>query len=182
MNLIKINKEAQKQLIELSKEKDIFLEGNILKIIDAGESQEFKSYVEEAIKKDKDSRAKRLDITKQIQDQNKELVDIKKKLEISLKEAEKARADAEQDLDVIRKKTQYELIRQIVVVALFLVVGVCLISTGMYVFSIITGKETELIGNIWSSMFGIILTNSFSIIGTIMGIKYVSGGGKRTDG
>jgi hypothetical protein len=35
MNLIKINKEAQKQLIELSKEKDIFLEGNILKIIDA---------------------------------------------------------------------------------------------------------------------------------------------------
>ena len=34
--------------------------------------------------------------------------------------------------------------------------------------------DTALLGNTWSSLLGILLTNSFSIIGTIMGVKYAS--------
>jgi hypothetical protein len=36
------------------------------------------------------------------------------------------------------------------------------------------GMDTTLLGNAWTNMFGILLTNSFSIIGTIMGVKYAT--------
>jgi len=35
-------------------------------------------------------------------------------------------------------------------------------------------KETQIIGSTWSNMFGILLTNAFSIVGTIMGVKYAN--------
>jgi hypothetical protein len=40
--------------------------------------------------------------------------------------------------------------------------------------ALFSGKDTEIIASTWSNMFGILLTNSFSIIGTIMGVKYAS--------
>jgi hypothetical protein len=36
------------------------------------------------------------------------------------------------------------------------------------------GKEVNTIGPAWSNMFGILLTNAFSIVGTIMGVKYAT--------
>jgi hypothetical protein len=53
-------------------------------------------------------------------------------------------------------------------------VGVGFITTGVYVFTMLMGKDTQVISAAWSNMFGILLTNAFSIIGTIMGIKYAS--------
>ena len=45
----------------------------------------------------------------------------------------------------------------------------------MYLVSILSGsKESHDIGSVWGNMFGILLTNAFSIIGTIMGVKYAS--------
>jgi hypothetical protein len=44
----------------------------------------------------------------------------------------------------------------------------------MYIISIFANKDTQMIGSTWSNMFGILLTNAFSIIGTIMGVKYAS--------
>jgi hypothetical protein len=44
----------------------------------------------------------------------------------------------------------------------------------MYGLAIINDKETQIIGSTWSNMFGILLTNAFSIVGTIMGVKYAS--------
>ena len=41
--------------------------------------------------------------------------------------------------------------------------------------------DTDIIGSTWSNMFGILLTNSFSIIGTIMGVKYATDNKKQTD-
>jgi hypothetical protein len=34
--------------------------------------------------------------------------------------------------------------------------------------------ERTIIESTWSNLFGILLTNSFSIIGTIMGVKYAT--------
>jgi hypothetical protein len=42
----------------------------------------------------------------------------------------------------------------------------------MYVIAIMTGRETQIIGSTWSNMLGILLTNAFSIVGTITGVKY----------
>jgi hypothetical protein len=78
------------------------------------------------------------------------------------------------DLDILMKKSQSELIKTIVVVALVVIVGVGLVTTVMYWMAMVTGKDTQIIGSTWSNMFSVLLTNAFSIVGTIMGIKYAT--------
>lgn len=55
------------------------------------------------------------------------------------------------------------------------------IDNKLFIFAMLTGRDTTLLGNTWSNMFGILLTNSFSIIGTIMGVKYASEGSGKID-
>ena len=86
--------------------------------------------------------------------------------------AENAKTEAENNLDIVQKKTQFELINNIVKVALYVIIGVGTITTGIYVYSIAMKVDTDIIGSTWSNMFGILLTNSFSIVGTILGVKY----------
>lgn len=86
--------------------------------------------------------------------------------------AENAKNEAENNLDIVQKKTQFELINNIVKVALYVIIGVGTITTGIYVYSMALNVDTDIIGSTWSNMFGILLTNSFSIVGTILGVKY----------
>jgi Fe2+ transport system protein B len=220
---MKFNKETRKQLLEVFKEKRISLEGNILKIIDADGDQEFQDYINQSLEKDKENRRKRLDITRQVQTQNNELVKWKEEnekiqeelklsltqseqammeaqrlkeeaesaresAEFSMIEAEKAKEEAiiakeealnakksaENDLDLVQKKSQFELIGTIVRVALYVILGVGVVTTAMYLFAILRGTDTQVIGSTWSNIIGILLTNAFSIVGTIMGVKYAS--------
>ena len=170
-------------LKNLAESKKIFLEGNILKVIESSECEEFSDYIEAATKNDVENRKKRLEMTKTVQEQNRELMQSKEendKLMEELKEAlivaEKAKSEAENDLDIYQKRTQFELIGNIVNYALYVIVGTGIVTTALYVMAIYwSSKEVTLIGNTWSNLFGILLTNSFSIIGTIMGVKYASG-------
>lgn len=166
--------DARRALIELAKDKGVYLEGNILKLLEAGDDAEFAAYLAEALRRDRDFRRKRLDITKQVQVQNRELQEAQTKLQDALAETENAKQTALHDLDLLQKKTQFELMSRIVMVALTLVVGIGISSTILYIAALATGKDTTIIGNAWSSTLGILLTNSFSILGTIMGVKYAS--------
>jgi hypothetical protein len=221
--MIKFSSNTKKQLLDLYKAKNIGLEGNLLKIVDSEEDSEFSQYIKACIDKDKESRKKRLDITKQIQNKNTELENLNtentrileelqitlenvetskkqiesqntellswkeeneriqlelqeemKRTESAREEAEHAKANALSDLDLLQKKTQTELMGNIVKVALGVIMFVAVITTAMYVFSIVMGKEVNTIGPAWSNMFGILLTNAFSIVGTIMGVKYAT--------
>lgn len=179
--MIKINTTLKKQLIEIQKNSGLYLEGNILKLIDPENDVEFKDYMDRAINSDKETRKKRLDVTKQIQSQNKELVNAQKnnselmnELTEALQNAESAKKNALNDLDLLQKKVQTELIGTIVRVALFIVIGIGIVTTILYSLAFFLNKDTTLLGNAWSNMFGILLTNSFSIIGTIMGVKYAT--------
>jgi predicted RNase H-like nuclease (RuvC/YqgF family) len=78
--------------------------------------------------------------------------------------AENAKNEAENNLDIVQKKTQFELINNIVRVALYVIIGVGCITTGIYVYSMALNVDTDIIGSTWSNMFGILLTNSFSIV------------------
>jgi methyl-accepting chemotaxis protein len=78
------------------------------------------------------------------------------------------------DLDVMIKKSQSELIKVIVKCALAVIIGVGIVTTLLYWVAIVTNKETQIIGSTWSNMFSVLLTNAFSIVGTIMGIKYAT--------
>ena len=216
-----IDKNTKKELIELFKTKNIGLEGNIVKLIDADGDEEFAAYLKQCSDKDVAARRKRLEMTKQVQTQNAELTKLngenqrmmdelqntltsmeeqKNQIECQNSEllawkqenekigaelveamkqseqariiAENAKNEAENNLDLIQKKTQFELINNIVRVALYVIIGVGGITTGIYVYSMSIGMDTDIIGSTWSNMFGILLTNSFSIVGTILGVKY----------
>jgi len=181
---MKINlceKDIQK-LIDLANDRNVYLEGNIIKLIDPNGNESFASYLQKAKEEDHAKRKKRLEVTKEVQVKNKELMeasDQNETLMIELKEAlsqaEGAKQAALDDLDLMQKKTQFELIGNIVKVALWVIMGVGLTTTALYAIALFTGNvDTTLLGNTWSNLFGILLTNSFSIIGTIMGVKYAS--------
>jgi methyl-accepting chemotaxis protein len=102
-------------------------------------------------------------------------------LKVELENSEKLKNSIEieknaalNDLDMIIKKNQSELIKTIVKVALAVIVGVGFVTTLLYWMAMITGKDTQIIGSTWSNMFSVLLTNAFSIVGTIMGIKYAT--------
>lgn len=221
--MIKIDGNTKRTLIDLYNKKKIGLEGNITKIIDNENDLEFKNYLEECLSKDTEKRKKRLELTKQVQKQNKELISVNSEnerilselqqtlseseenkitLEVKNKEleewkkenielterlrdemikseqarisAETAKQNAENDLDLLQKKNQTQLISTIVKVALWIIICVGFITTGVYIFTMIMGKDTQVISVTWSNIFGILLTNAFSIVGTIMGIKYAT--------
>ena len=164
-----------------AKAKKVYLEGNFVKIIKGSLDKDVVTYIEECKTKDRLARKKRLDVTKQVQAQNKKLEEaatVNKALVIELQnekdEAEKLRDEAVEDLDLMQKRTQFELIGLIVKVALVIIIGVGVLTTLMYVTAMLANKDTTILGNAWSNLFGILLTNSFSIIGTIMGVKYAT--------
>tara|TARA_A100001515_G_C4563852_1_gene207493 strand:- start:445 stop:1023 length:579 start_codon:yes stop_codon:yes gene_type:complete len=182
--MITLNDEVKQQLIKLAAEKNIFLEGNITKLIDIESNQDFKNYIFQCISRDKENRKKRLDITKTIQEQNKALIEWKshneqlnKDLQVALTASEKAKQLAENDLDVLQKRTQNELVGSIVKVALWIICGVGTITSILFALTLFTGLENKTVESSWSNMFSILLTNSFSIVGTIMGVKYAGNKG-----
>ena len=103
-----------------------------------------------------------------------ELKEAMTKSEIARIEAENAKETAQNDLDILQKKSQTELIGKIVTVSLGVIISIGIITTLMYMLAIFMNKDTQIIGSTWANMFGILLTNAFSIIGTIMGVKYAS--------
>ena len=120
------------------------------------------------------------DITDAVNNKKK-IDDLTKHLQIELDNSEKLKNSIEieknaalNDLDIIMKKSQGELIKIIVRVALAVIVGVGLITTILYWAAIMTEQDTQIIGSTWSNMFSVLLTNAFSIVGTIMGIKYAT--------
>lgn len=178
--MISVDKKTIEQLLKLYNDKKIGLEGNIVKLIKT-DDEAFKHYLDECVENDNENRRKRLTITKQIQAQNSELKKAKEEnerinseLSVALSEAEEAKKNAENDLDILQKRTQFELIGLIVKVALTIIICVGVITTGMYIYILHIGGDTKIIESSWGNMFGILLTNSFSIIGTIMGVKYAT--------
>jgi len=120
------------------------------------------------------------DVTEAVNSKNK-IDTLSKDLQIELDNSKKLKDAIEieknaalNDLDVVMKKSQSELIKVIVKVALAVIVGVGVVTTILYWMAMLTGKDTQIIGSTWSNMFSVLLTNAFSIVGTIMGIKYAT--------
>jgi len=193
---MKITQYTRDILLEVAKKKKVYVEGNFLKLIEPEPGDtEFEEYLQICKEKDASARKKRLSVTKQVQQQNKELVakqeendalmdELQSALEEAKnaeweaqklrEEAEKGKEQALEDLELMQKKTQFELIGKIVTVALWVILGVGLITTLLFAFTLIMGQENPILESTWSNLFGILLTNSFSIIGTIMGVKYAT--------
>jgi PAS domain S-box-containing protein len=120
------------------------------------------------------------DISETVVSKNK-IDELSKNLQIELDNSNKLKDAIEieknaalNDLDATLKKSQNELIKTIVRCALAVIISVGFITTVMYSFAILSNKDTQIIGSTWSNMFSVLLTNAFSIVGTIMGIKYAT--------
>ena len=120
------------------------------------------------------------DITETVLSKNK-INELSKNLQVELDNTNKLKLSIEieknaalEDLDATLKKSQNELIKTIVKCALGVIISVGFITTIMYSFAILSNKDTQIIGSTWSNMFSVLLTNAFSIVGTIMGIKYAT--------
>ena len=202
---VSLHEATWRKLVEIAREHDVFLQGKIIRFISPGESPENRAYLEEASQRERTRRQDRLNFTKEVQQQNIDLRNAQTRNEALVKEiqaalalAESAKVDAEEalktaeaertraeqawkdaknDLDYHQKRTQFQLVGSIVQSALWVIMGVGLITTGLYagaLFILEDESSVTLLGNTWSNMFGILLTNSFSIIGTIMGVKYAT--------
>ena len=186
---MEVTKEVKDVLLTLAKKKRIYLEGNILKVLKAEEGDnQFQKYLDICKEKDITARKKRLEVTKQVQSQNKDLIAkqeendaLMEELQSALEEAKNAKWEAEklrdaavEDLDTLQKRTQFELIGLIVKTSLWIIGGVGLLTTLLYIYVLSSGIDAKIIESTWSNLFGILLTNSFSIIGTIMGVKYAT--------
>ena len=176
-------------LLGLATQYKVYLEGNILKLLKARTGDtEFETYLKTCVDRDQTFRRKRLEVTKQVQRQVKELETISAErerlmceLQTALDEANALKEAAErdkntalQDLELLQKKKQFELINLIIKIALFIILGVGVITSGVFLFALANGIDSPIIENTWSNLFGILLTNAFSIVGTIMGVKYAS--------
>ena len=120
------------------------------------------------------------DVTEAV-NSKKKIDELTENLTVELENSQKLKAAIEiekdaalNDLDIIIKKGQSELIKVIVKCALAVIIGVGLVTTILYWSAIVMDKETQIIGSTWSNMFSVLLTNAFSIVGTIMGIKYAT--------
>jgi methyl-accepting chemotaxis protein len=120
------------------------------------------------------------DVTEAV-NSKKKIDELTENLTVELENSQKLKAAIEiekdaalNDLDIIIKKGQSELIKVIVKCALAVIIGVGIVTTLLYWAAIVTNKETQIIGSTWSNMFSVLLTNAFSIVGTIMGIKYAT--------
>jgi methyl-accepting chemotaxis protein len=125
------------------------------------------------------------DVTEYVNNKTR-IDDLSKDLQIELDKSQKLKNAIEiekdaalNDLDIVMKKSQSELIKTIVKVALSVIIGVGVVTTMLYWMAMITGKDTQIIGSTWSNMFSVLLTNAFSIVGTIMGIKYATQDSKK---
>ena len=194
--MIEITEHTRNVLLEVAKKKKIYVEGSFLKILKAPRGdKEFEQYLQTCKEKDTAARRKRMEVAKEVQQQNKELEAAAKKnsnlmneLQSALDEtkrseeeanelrrqAEQLRDQAVNDLDLLQKRTQFELIGTIVRSALYVIIGVGLLTTALYVYVMSQGFDSKIIESTWSNLFGILLTNSFSIVGTIMGVKYAT--------
>lgn len=182
------SKHTVKEAIEIAKKKRVYIEGNFVKLLADTKDPEVRAYIDDCKSKDLASRRKRLEVTKQVQSQYIELEKAAKEneslvqqLHESLSDAENAKKEAEvlrdramEDLDTLQKRTQFELINLIVRVALWVILGVGILTTVLYIYVLSARLESTIIETTWSNLFGILLTNSFSIVGTIMGVKYAT--------
>ena len=183
---------AVEQLRQVAAEHDIYLEGGILRLVSVDDSSpESVKYLKEAKRLDKARRRERLEFTKGVQRRNKEYQqqngELKKErgrndaLMVQLKDeksrTEQALETVKKDLDYAQRKNQFELVENIVTAALRVIIGVGVVTTVMYAVALFVTEDpaaVTLLGSTWSNLLGILLTNSFSIVGTIMGVKYAS--------
>ena len=172
------DKDSRRKRLEITKK--IQIQNNELSSLN-DENQKMMEDLQSTLKEAEEQKVK-------IEAQNEELIEwreenekIQQELQKEMSNSERARIEAEaaktnalNDLDILQKRNQTELISTIVRVALYIIVGVGIVTTGVYVFTLVMGKDTQVISAAWSNIFGILLTNAFSIVGTIMGIKYAT--------
>ena len=99
---MELHESSRRALIDLKRDRNIYLEGNVLKLLESSGDLEFQEYIESAIERDRENRRKRLDRTKHVQSQNISLLKsqednstLLEELKMTLKSVEESKAQIE---------------------------------------------------------------------------------------
>ena len=98
---IKTDENTNKLLLDL-KGCGVYLEGNVLKVVESDDPK-VKKYLDTCLNKDRSSRSKRLEVTKQVQKQYVELEKVNKKNEELLEELQSVLCETE-NLEIKQSK------------------------------------------------------------------------------
>ena len=144
-NRLEITKQIQKQNNELEKaqKENKRVNRQLNKAVDEAIEQKTKAeellitgkqHFRNAEKREKEQNQKLTEALKEAEEAHIETQRLKL-------EAENAKSKAEQDLSLLQKKTQTELMGSIVRVALWVIMGVGLVTTALYVFVMMRGLD-----------------------------------------
>jgi hypothetical protein len=177
-----ITRECVDILLEIS-EKGIYLEGALLKVVIRGntlDDSDWIEYLKVASSRDEIKSSERVELTQEALNQKSELErahkKIKQQYELLKKEKAKVEDDVctlEKNLKVLREKNQLKLMNNVVNICLRIIIGIGLSCSIILVVMILFGKQSDLVESTWSQSILLMLSNSFSIIATIQGVKSI---------
>jgi len=170
-----ISSDSLQWLIKLHEDKQVLLEGNVLKFIDKSiMSDEQLQYLNKAVAEDRKKIQDRIDMNTEIRTANIELSKTKQQLEILLDEANVLKTEAETaknnamiKLDDFLQKSRSELVTKVVIYLIWFIGA--LSGTSAFLFYI--HPDNSVISNLVSQIFVSALSSAFGIIGTLFGIR-----------
>lgn len=183
MPKIKLPSEFLEKLITLSKS-NVYLEGQLLKFIDTstlkGEELVYidtasKLYKEKLLKigNFQNAAAQQEKTNEQLALLNKELASSKIELELALKESQEAKHTAENELDILQKKTETQSRSFVIKFSLVLIGSILTASSILYIIVVLVGnhQEASILGNLVATLFVAGLSSAFGQIAVILGLK-----------
>ena len=177
-----MTRECIEILLEIS-DKGVYLEGALLKVISKSNTlrdEDWLEYLELAHDRDDIKSKERVELTQEALNQKTELEKAHKKIkqqyELLKKEKAKVEDDVctlEKNLKVLREKNQLKIMNNVVNICLRIIIGIGVSCSLILVFMLFFGKQSDLVESTWSQSILLMLSNSFSIIATIQGVKSI---------
>lgn len=175
-----MTRECVEMLLEIS-EKGIYLEGALLKVISKSNTlrdEDWIGYLKLASERDEIKSRERVELTQEALNQKSELERAHKKIkqQYELLKTEKAKVEddvcnLEKNLKVLREKNQLKIMNNVVNICLRIIIGIGVSCSLILIIMLICGNQSDLVESTWSQSILLMLSNSFSIIATIQGVK-----------
>lgn len=175
-----IRRECVDILLKISKD-GIYLEGALLKVLTKENKlsdDDWIEYLKIANDRDENKSKERVELTHEALNQKTELERAHKKIKQQYKllkeEKEKVEDNVctlENDLKILREKNQLRILNHVVNICLRIIIGIGFSCSIILVVMLLFGKQSDLIESTWSQSILLMLSNAFSIIATIQGVK-----------
>jgi hypothetical protein len=175
MNKIILNTKILNSLIHLANTYNVYLEGNLLKLIETKHLKgKQKEYFVQADLLFRDKSTRLIQSQEEILKVNNELKVKQAELEQERAKTDALLADTTNRLEAELKRNKDKTLSKVVFYFLLTIIGTILLSASLYLFTYIYGHTSTVMENLVSSMFMLSLGQCFGFIASIYGSKLES--------